>query len=495
MVEYINIIADCCKRVLNLKEARLSNSYFYRSLTLCIIDAVFSIRAKYETTMNTVERYCNYFDLKRYRTNRQSLPEIYEQQSVSDFLRSISEHADFLAGNVFKNRQRTSARNGILKSEAVLRFASVLKNYDVNYFQDIHKILSSNSFEKAIKAIPGQRSGISLKYFFMLAGSDDLIKPDMHIINFLKEAFQKKGIDRPISLEDAQVLLSGASDILRIEYTHLSPRLLDNTLWSYQRKQKKPDHAYGKGMPVIQNLNYTKRMPDKGDIFKGKVVDLCQHDTQGFRRRDIWFYKHDVNFRRRYEYPSRDHRIVLIDTEGHRYELNFSKPEYDDKICLGTPGRLKPWYQRKGFSDGQVNPDTWIFFEYTGVENGFHIFTQNERDRFLKKISEEHAMKTLPTWAGRSQFKYSGSVSQGTKITFGSGFSVTIKADQYSDLLSHFKGKTVDIGTIFTNPPRGSLGEWLQQNVTKTAIASYIGPILIYEKYAVKIGGSQIKFI
>ncbi len=113
----------------------------------------------------------------------------------------------------------------------------------------------------------------------------------------------------------------------------------------------------------------------------------------------------------------------------------------------------------------------------------------------MKKINEEHAIKTLPTWAGKSQFKYSGSVSQGTKITYGSGFSIAIKADQYSALLSHFKGKTVDIGTIFTNPPRGSLGEWLQQNVTKVATASYVGPILISENYAVKIGGSQIKFI
>jgi hypothetical protein len=113
----------------------------------------------------------------------------------------------------------------------------------------------------------------------------------------------------------------------------------------------------------------------------------------------------------------------------------------------------------------------------------------------MKKISEEHPMKTLRTWAGRSQFKYSGSVSQGTKITYGSGSSITIKAEQYSALLSRFKDKTLDIGTIFAGPPRGSVGEWLQQNVTKTAIASYVGPILISENYAVKIGGSQIKFI
>lgn len=104
-------------------------------------------------------------------------------------------------------------------------------------------------------------------------------------------------------------------------------------------------------------------------------------------------------------------------------------------------------------------------------------------------------MQTLKTWAGRSEFSYEGSVSQGTTIIYGkrNRTSVNITASQYNALLNHFQGRTVDIGTIRNNPPRGSVGEWLQANVTKPATASYVGAVLIHEGYAVKLG-SKIKF-
>ena len=103
-------------------------------------------------------------------------------------------------------------------------------------------------------------------------------------------------------------------------------------------------------------------------------------------------------------------------------------------------------------------------------------------------------MTTLSTWAGRSRFSYSGSVTQGTTIIYGRGFSLPVSPAQYNALLNHFRGQTVDIGTSRDNPPRGSVGEWLQSNITKTAIASYVGPIFINEGYAEMADRSRIKF-
>lgn len=104
-------------------------------------------------------------------------------------------------------------------------------------------------------------------------------------------------------------------------------------------------------------------------------------------------------------------------------------------------------------------------------------------------------MQTLKTWAGKSEFSYEGSVTQGTTIYLGKGSRLNITANQYSTLLDYFLGRTVDIGTSRDKTPRGSVGEWLQANVTKTAIASYVGVILIHEGYAVKVDeGSKIKF-
>ena len=103
-------------------------------------------------------------------------------------------------------------------------------------------------------------------------------------------------------------------------------------------------------------------------------------------------------------------------------------------------------------------------------------------------------MKTLPTWRKRSEFTYSGSVQDGTRIYYGSKpWEAYVSAEKYQELLRHFKEKGVPCGASRDEPPSGSLGEWLQQNVTKTAIASYVGSILIHEGYAIQ-NGSKIIF-
>lgn len=105
--------------------------------------------------------------------------------------------------------------------------------------------------------------------------------------------------------------------------------------------------------------------------------------------------------------------------------------------------------------------------------------------------------KRLPTWAGRISFEYSGSVAKGTEIWFGrKPYRETISTEQYSALLNHFRGATVDIGTSFDNPPTESVGAWLQANVTKRATASYVGAILVHEGYADRVpeDPSKIRF-
>jgi hypothetical protein len=104
--------------------------------------------------------------------------------------------------------------------------------------------------------------------------------------------------------------------------------------------------------------------------------------------------------------------------------------------------------------------------------------------------------KTIGTWAGKSSFKYSGSVQEGTKISYGEmgKYTININREQFTALINHFKGQTVEAGTSRTNPPKGSVGNWLQENITKTATASYICPILINENYAVKVGNTAIRF-
>lgn len=87
-------------------------------------------------------------------------------------------------------------------------------------------------------------------------------------------------------------------------------------------------------------------------------------------------------------------------------------------------------------------------------------------------------------------------VRRGTQIWFGKKAQpVTVSASQYAKLLDHFKGKEVPVGTSRDDPQPGSLGEWLLGNVTRTAIASYVAPILVKEQCAHRVTDqTKIKF-
>ena len=91
-----------------------------------------------------------------------------------------------------------------------------------------------------------------------------------------------------------------------------------------------------------------------------------------------------------------------------------------------------------------------------------------------------HQLKTLKGKA----FSYAGSVATGTDIHYGEGSKATVSAQQYSDLLTRFSKLEIPLGASRTDSATESLGNWLQGNVTRTAIASYVAPILIAEGYA-----------
>jgi hypothetical protein len=159
------------------------------------------------------------------------LPPKSEQESVSIFC-DRREHADpaLAAERVYGSRQRTSSKNGILKAEAVVRFARILESHGIEYLQDVSRIANYGPIENEIRTIPGQRSGISLKYFLMLAGSEEFIKPDRMVLRFLKSA-----LSRDVVVQDASPLLRTACQSLNTKYPQLTPRLLDNEIWKYQR--------------------------------------------------------------------------------------------------------------------------------------------------------------------------------------------------------------------------------------------------------------------
>ncbi|OZI06992.1 hypothetical protein BWI93_17145 [Siphonobacter sp. BAB-5385] len=229
------MVTDFCLQKLDFSNPKLDPEYYYAHLPLCVVDSVFSMGVKYESVRNVVRRMEPLVGHTLFRDHG-SLPiDPAQQISVAAFLEKVEhESPEKLALEVYRNKQRTSTLNGILKAEAVSRFLRVLADFDVQYFQDVPRLITDTNFEQKIKRIPGQASGICLSYFFMLAGNDQLIKPDRMVRDFLKAI-----TGSTVTLEEAQVLLAEVSSQLVLKGYEMNPRLLDNLIWNYQRKLPK----------------------------------------------------------------------------------------------------------------------------------------------------------------------------------------------------------------------------------------------------------------
>src|SRR5262249_43224285 len=71
--------------------------------------------------------------------------------------------------------------------------------------------------------------GLSWNYFRMLSGSEDTVKADRMVLRFVTAA-----LGRRVGTELASELVRGAAATLHSKYAHLTPRLLDGAIWSYQ---------------------------------------------------------------------------------------------------------------------------------------------------------------------------------------------------------------------------------------------------------------------
>lgn len=205
-----------------LREAK---EYGYKSLVLGVIDSVFSISAKYESTFKTVERFASYTGIDLY--NQEFL--------VSDFIGQYSEYSDIkLAEEVFRNRQRTSTSNGILKAQAVKEFINILDQHNIQTKEDLLKYPNKKDLKQKIAQIKGQKSGITFEYLMMLAGDTERFKPDRHIYRFFEEYLNYGKLDEyKLNIAFKEQLIT-----VQNKYERFTIRMLDNLIWKFVRDRE-----------------------------------------------------------------------------------------------------------------------------------------------------------------------------------------------------------------------------------------------------------------
>jgi len=208
---------------------KLADEYRYASLPLCVVDAVFSIGVRYASTQKVVANLCEYTGWTRFASSRDARGsgehELLDLMALFDTL-SIEEMAD----TVFQNRQRTSSRSGILKAEAVLLYCRALTEAGINSFSDFDPDRREYA-EATILGLPGQSSGIAFDYFMMLAGEDNLIKPDRMVQRYVGNALQLDAIPQP---RQAAILVRLASRNLCQRGHQWTPLHLDYAIWLFQ---------------------------------------------------------------------------------------------------------------------------------------------------------------------------------------------------------------------------------------------------------------------
>ena len=213
--------ASYCKREFNLHDIL---EYKYKSLSVCILDCVYSLRAKYySVTIPVVDRYA-----AQYMNGNRNNP----GDTVSMLIQHIEEIGGTkrFADEVLKNHQKLGG--SIPKEDVCFQLAKYLCYLHIDTMEDFQNFESPELLEIVIRAVRGIGDA-GANYLFMLAGDPNRCKPDVHIHQCIKD-----WCGHDVSNEECQEILSEAVCLLKPEFPNLTVRNLDGVIWSkYQGKQ------------------------------------------------------------------------------------------------------------------------------------------------------------------------------------------------------------------------------------------------------------------
>jgi hypothetical protein len=228
-----SVAAEVRRFAPNFAARELPPEYSYASLPICVVDAVFSIGIRYESVRKTVRNFCAAADPAWALQEKDGT-----ERSISELLAFLGSMSPICAAcDVFGSRHRTSSQSGILKSDAVVRVAKVLKKHGIERFSDWRaEHTDLDAIKAEVQKIPGQKSGISFDYLAMLAGDEQGVKPDRMIKRFVCRAMGEAPCANPtIDPDFAAGAIRHASGLLRASAPSMNPRLLDYIIWENER--------------------------------------------------------------------------------------------------------------------------------------------------------------------------------------------------------------------------------------------------------------------
>jgi hypothetical protein len=199
-------------------------------LSLCVLDAVYSINATYGSTLNVCRRYADHAGLV-HRLHPADQPRPSGEQSLSEFAAHAAKLGpEAFAAQVLANRCRTSTRSGILKAEAAARYADIMIAHDLRLIDDVQEAFADperlQAVEDDLAGVPGHGAhGVRLDYLWMLVGDDERIKPDRFVLRWLGRAVGRQ----PTPARATALVREAARRLGR------TPWELDRAIWLSER--------------------------------------------------------------------------------------------------------------------------------------------------------------------------------------------------------------------------------------------------------------------
>lgn len=197
----------------------------FRSLSICILDCVYSLRAKYEAvTLPVLQRYADAF----------LNGNIY---AFGDTSSDLISHIDSVGGpkafaDLLKNHQKLGSMS-IPKEDTILQMATYLKLMHVETIEDFMAFESPKLMEAVLRAVDGI-SDAGVNYMFMLAGDTGRVKPDVHIHHCIMDA-----CGEDVNNAECQNIFTDAVRLLNGRYPELTVSGLDYIVWQHYAQRKK----------------------------------------------------------------------------------------------------------------------------------------------------------------------------------------------------------------------------------------------------------------
>lgn len=222
----------------------------YRDSAFALIDAVFSMQARYEGARRVVANYASWAGQPATPGLPRDASEP-DRHSIADLRRRLTDvSAEEAAEQIFDNRARHPRANR-LKAQLVLDAADGLVEVGVHARGDVATLPIDPAYldqKRAWTAVAGL-GPVTFEYFRMLCGAESS-KPDVIILGWLDAT-----LGRPTTWQHAlQLILALAEELSVCWGTAVSQRGVDHTIWRHQSGRGLDPNA-----PVGWNADVTRR--------------------------------------------------------------------------------------------------------------------------------------------------------------------------------------------------------------------------------------------